>query len=151
MTQSEGDQRSPGIIPLAVKDAFSIIQENGSATHIMNPNKWKLGSPYSTKPEQWFWFWTADKLSVVLVLATLGLAMDILLCYESGLVHIQQGVACLINAPTLRHLAVSTLRHLIEKDPDSVIVEHVEDSLFVMLDEETDSEYVKQNYLSFSF
>lgn len=25
--QSQGDQRSPGIIPLAVKDAFSIIQE----------------------------------------------------------------------------------------------------------------------------
>ncbi|RWW20200.1 hypothetical protein GW17_00015702 [Ensete ventricosum] len=27
MIQSQGDQRSPGIIPLAVKDAFSIIQE----------------------------------------------------------------------------------------------------------------------------
>ncbi|KAK7295809.1 hypothetical protein RJT34_18721 [Clitoria ternatea] len=42
--------------------------------------------------------------------------------------------------PTLRHLAVSTLRHLIEKDPASVIVEQIEDNLFFMLDEETDSE-----------
>ncbi|XP_044468488.1 protein SWEETIE isoform X3 [Mangifera indica] len=42
--------------------------------------------------------------------------------------------------PTLRHLAVSTLRHLIEKDPVSVIEERIEDNLFHMLDEETDSE-----------
>ncbi|XP_057993388.1 protein SWEETIE isoform X1 [Hevea brasiliensis] len=42
--------------------------------------------------------------------------------------------------PTLRHLAVSTLRHLIEKDPVSVIDEQIEDNLFRMLDEETDSE-----------
>ncbi|KAK4279829.1 hypothetical protein QN277_011541 [Acacia crassicarpa] len=144
------------------------------------------------------------------VQGTLGLAMDILLSDENGLVDIQQGVARLINAivavlgpelapgsiffsrcksvvaeiscrqetatmlesacftqqlvlfapqavsvhshvqtllstlssrqPTLRHLAISTLRHLIEKDPDSVIVEHIEDNLFIMLDEETDSE-----------
>ncbi|XWS30691.1 hypothetical protein CRYUN_Cryun23aG0008700 [Craigia yunnanensis] len=42
--------------------------------------------------------------------------------------------------PTLRHLAVSTLRHLIEKDPVSIIDEQIEDNLFRMLDEETDSE-----------
>ncbi|XP_059452821.1 protein SWEETIE isoform X2 [Corylus avellana] len=42
--------------------------------------------------------------------------------------------------PTLRHLAVSTLRHLIEKDPVSMINEQIEDNLFHMLDEETDSE-----------
>ncbi|KAL4341896.1 hypothetical protein GQ457_08G014460 [Hibiscus cannabinus] len=42
--------------------------------------------------------------------------------------------------PALRHLAVSTLRHLIEKDPVSVIDEQIEDNLFQMLDEETDSE-----------
>ncbi|XP_043809967.1 protein SWEETIE isoform X3 [Manihot esculenta] len=42
--------------------------------------------------------------------------------------------------PTLRHLAVSTLRHLIEKDSVSVIDEQIEDNLFRMLDEETDSE-----------
>ncbi|XP_061348491.1 protein SWEETIE-like isoform X3 [Gastrolobium bilobum] len=144
------------------------------------------------------------------VQATLGLAMDILLSDENGLVNIQQGVGRLINAivtvlgpelapgsiffsrsksaiaeiscwqetstmlesarftqqlvlfapqavsvhshvqtllstlssgqPTLRHLAVSTLRHLIEKDPASVIVEQIEDNLFFMLDEETDTE-----------
>ncbi|EEF45628.1 conserved hypothetical protein [Ricinus communis] len=144
------------------------------------------------------------------VQATLGLAMDILLSEENGLVDLQQGVGCLINAivavlgpelapgsiffsrcksviaeirswqetatllesvrftqqlvlfaphavsvhshvqtllstlssrqPTLRHLAVSTLRHLIEKDPVSIIDEQIEDKLFHMLDEETDSE-----------
>ncbi|MBA0578497.1 hypothetical protein Gorai_020776, partial [Gossypium raimondii] len=42
--------------------------------------------------------------------------------------------------PALRHLAVSTLRHLIEKDPVSVIDEQIEDNLFCMLDEETDSD-----------
>ncbi|CBI33667.3 unnamed protein product, partial [Vitis vinifera] len=42
--------------------------------------------------------------------------------------------------PTLRHRAVSTIRHLIEKDPVSVIDEQIEDNLFHMLDEETDSE-----------
>ncbi|KAI3768087.1 hypothetical protein L2E82_18519 [Cichorium intybus] len=42
--------------------------------------------------------------------------------------------------PTLRHLAVSTLRHLIEKDPDPVIDEQIEENLFHMLDEETDDE-----------
>ncbi|CAN0928886.1 Protein SWEETIE [Linum grandiflorum] len=144
------------------------------------------------------------------VQATLGLATDILLSEENGLVDLQQGVARLINAivavlgpelapgsiffsrcksviaeisswhetatllesvrftqqlvlfapravsvhshvqtllstlssrqPTLRHVAVSTLRHLIEKDPVSVINEQIEDTLFHMLDEETDSE-----------
>ncbi|EOY04218.1 HEAT repeat-containing protein, putative isoform 1 [Theobroma cacao] len=42
--------------------------------------------------------------------------------------------------PMLRHLAVSTVRHLIEKDPVSIIDEQIEDNLFRMLDEETDSE-----------
>ncbi|KAK1433251.1 hypothetical protein QVD17_10160 [Tagetes erecta] len=42
--------------------------------------------------------------------------------------------------PTLRHLAVATLRHLIEKDPDSIIDEQIEENLFLMLDEETDNE-----------
>ncbi|XP_052195097.1 protein SWEETIE isoform X2 [Diospyros lotus] len=144
------------------------------------------------------------------VQATLGLAMDILLSEENGLVDLQQGVGRLINAivavlgpelasgsiffsrcksvvaeisclqetatllesvrftqqlvlfapqavtvhshvqtllptlssrqPTLRHLAVSTLQHLIEKDPVSIIDEQIEDTLFHMLDEETDTE-----------
>ncbi|XP_076960722.1 protein SWEETIE-like [Bidens hawaiensis] len=42
--------------------------------------------------------------------------------------------------PTLRHLAVATLRHLIEKDPDSIINERIEENLFHMLDMETDNE-----------
>ncbi|XP_008459469.1 protein SWEETIE isoform X1 [Cucumis melo] len=144
------------------------------------------------------------------VQATLGLALDILLSEENGLVEHQQGVGRLINAivavlgpelapgsiffsrcksvvaeisswqeasimlesvrftqqlvlfapqavsvhshlqvllptlaskqPTLRHLAVSTLRHLIEKDPVPIIDEQIEESLFHMLDEETDSD-----------
>uniref|UniRef100_A0A2N9GGF5 Uncharacterized protein n=1 Tax=Fagus sylvatica TaxID=28930 RepID=A0A2N9GGF5_FAGSY len=48
--------------------------------------------------------------------------------------------------PTLRHLAVSTLRHLIEKDPVSIIDEQIEDNLFHMLDEETDSESEVSSY-----
>ncbi|MFQ6619426.1 hypothetical protein Gotur_000827 [Gossypium turneri] len=52
--------------------------------------------------------------------------------------------------PALRHLAVSTLRHLIEKDPVSVIDEQIEDNLFCMLDEETDSEYVRHKNTLFS-
>ncbi|RDY13657.1 Protein SWEETIE, partial [Mucuna pruriens] len=56
--------------------------------------------------------------------------------------HVQSLLSTLSSRqPTLRHLAVSTLRHLIEKDPASVIVEQIEDNLFFMLDEETDSEY----------
>ncbi|XP_038891104.1 protein SWEETIE isoform X2 [Benincasa hispida] len=144
------------------------------------------------------------------VQATLGLALDILLSEENGLVDLQQGVGRLINAivavlgpelapgsiffsrcksvvaeisswqeasimlesvrftqqlvlfapqavsvhshlqvllptlaskqPTLRHLAISTLRHLIEKDPVPIIDEQIEESLFHMLDEETDSD-----------
>ncbi|KZV35643.1 HEAT repeat-containing protein 5B [Dorcoceras hygrometricum] len=144
------------------------------------------------------------------VQAMLGLAMEILLSEESGLVDLQQAVGCLINAivavigpelapnsiffsrckstiaeisscqetatllesvrftqqlvlfapqavsvrchvqtllptlisrqPTLRHLALSTLRHLIEKDPVSIIDEQIEETLFHMLDEETDTE-----------
>ncbi|XP_068658237.1 protein SWEETIE isoform X2 [Aristolochia californica] len=42
--------------------------------------------------------------------------------------------------PALRHLTVSTLRHLIEKDPIAIIDEQIEVHLFQMLDEETDSE-----------
>ncbi|KAL8476600.1 hypothetical protein ACS0TY_029047 [Phlomoides rotata] len=42
--------------------------------------------------------------------------------------------------PTLRHLALSTLRHLIEKDAVSIIGEQIEETLFYMLDEETDTE-----------
>nr|XP_016503943.1 PREDICTED: HEAT repeat-containing protein 5B-like isoform X4 [Nicotiana tabacum] len=42
--------------------------------------------------------------------------------------------------PTLRRLALSTLRHLIEKDPGSIMNENIEDTLFHMLDEETDAE-----------
>ncbi|KAK7304321.1 hypothetical protein VNO77_45189 [Canavalia gladiata] len=55
--------------------------------------------------------------------------------------HVQTLLSSLSSRqPTLRHLAVSTLRHLIEKDPASVIIEQIEDNLFFMLDEETDSE-----------
>ncbi|XAR51547.1 hypothetical protein NMG60_11006202 [Bertholletia excelsa] len=55
--------------------------------------------------------------------------------------HVQTLLTTLSSKqPTLRHLALSTLRHLIEKDPDSVIDERVEDALFHMLDDETDSE-----------
>ncbi|GAU16513.1 hypothetical protein TSUD_167430 [Trifolium subterraneum] len=55
--------------------------------------------------------------------------------------HVQSLLSTLSSRqPTLRLLAVSTLRHLIEKDPASVIVEKIEDNLFFMLDEETDSE-----------
>ncbi|XP_073057988.1 protein SWEETIE isoform X1 [Primulina eburnea] len=144
------------------------------------------------------------------VQTTLGLAMEILLSEESGLVDLQQAVGSLINAivavigpelspdsiffsrcksaiaeisscqetatllesvrftqqlvlfapqavsvhchvqtllptlisrqPTLRHLALSTLRHLIEKDPISIIDEQIEETLFHMLDEETNTE-----------
>ncbi|KAL5722179.1 hypothetical protein ACHQM5_005729 [Ranunculus cassubicifolius] len=42
--------------------------------------------------------------------------------------------------PTLRHLAVSTLRHLIEKDSVAIVAEQIEENLFYMLDEETDTE-----------
>ncbi|WOK94226.1 HEAT repeat-containing protein 5B isoform X6 [Canna indica] len=44
--------------------------------------------------------------------------------------------------PSLRHLAVSTLRHLIEKDPKAMIETNIEGNLFCLLDEETDSEIV---------
>ncbi|KAJ4707111.1 HEAT repeat-containing protein 5B-like [Melia azedarach] len=55
--------------------------------------------------------------------------------------HVQTLLSTLSSRqPTLRHLAVSTLRHLIEKDPDAVIEERIEGNLFQMLDEETDSE-----------
>ncbi|EXB97166.1 hypothetical protein L484_008656 [Morus notabilis] len=55
--------------------------------------------------------------------------------------HVQTLLPTLASRqPTLRHLAVSTLRHLIEKDPVSIVDEQIEDDLFRMLDEETDSE-----------
>lgn len=55
--------------------------------------------------------------------------------------HVQTLLPTLCSRqPTLRHLAISTLQHLVEKDPDSVIQEQIEDNLFHMLDEETDSE-----------
>lgn len=41
--------------------------------------------------------------------------------------------------PTLRQAAISTLRHLAEKDPVSIIDERIEEDLFAMLDMETDS------------
>ncbi|XP_050123637.1 protein SWEETIE-like isoform X1 [Malus sylvestris] len=55
--------------------------------------------------------------------------------------HVQTLLPTLASRqPALRHLAVSTLRHLIEKDPVSIVVEQIEERLFHMLDEETDSE-----------
>ncbi|KAK2663047.1 hypothetical protein Ddye_001621 [Dipteronia dyeriana] len=55
--------------------------------------------------------------------------------------HVQTLLSTLSSRqPTLRHLAVTTLRHLIEKDPVSVIEERIEGNLFHMLNEETDSE-----------
>ncbi|VFQ70327.1 unnamed protein product [Cuscuta campestris] len=55
--------------------------------------------------------------------------------------HIQALLPTLSSRqPTLRHLALSTLCHLIEKDPVSVINEQIEVALFHMLDEETDAE-----------
>ncbi|KAJ3692210.1 hypothetical protein LUZ60_012560 [Juncus effusus] len=55
--------------------------------------------------------------------------------------HVQNLIPTLFSRqPSLRHLAVSTLRHLIERDPDEMIKENIEESLFSMLDEETDSE-----------
>ncbi|KAL6961018.1 hypothetical protein U1Q18_038781 [Sarracenia purpurea var. burkii] len=57
--------------------------------------------------------------------------------------HVQTLIRTLSSRqPTLRHLAVSTLRHLIEKDPASIIDEQIEDALFHMLDEETDTEQI---------
>ncbi|KAJ6840795.1 HEAT repeat-containing protein 5B [Iris pallida] len=55
--------------------------------------------------------------------------------------HIQSLLPTLSSKqPSLRYLAVSTLRHLIEKDPVSLIHESIEENLFSMLNEETDSE-----------
>ncbi|KAG8094444.1 hypothetical protein GUJ93_ZPchr0012g20299, partial [Zizania palustris] len=42
--------------------------------------------------------------------------------------------------PSLRHLAASTLHHLIERDPAAMINENIEENLFSVLDDETDSE-----------
>ncbi|CAH9132426.1 unnamed protein product [Cuscuta epithymum] len=58
--------------------------------------------------------------------------------------HIQTLLPTLSSRqPTLRYLALSTVRHLIEKDPISVINEQIEDALFHMLDEETDAEIAR--------
>ncbi|KAI3985597.1 hypothetical protein MKX01_033880, partial [Papaver californicum] len=55
--------------------------------------------------------------------------------------HVQTLLPTLASRqPALRHLAVSTLRHLIEKDPVAIIDEKIEENLFHMFDEETDSE-----------
>ncbi|KAK3132983.1 hypothetical protein QOZ80_6AG0530430 [Eleusine coracana subsp. coracana] len=55
--------------------------------------------------------------------------------------HVQGLVPTLYSRqPSLRYLAVSTLRHLIERDPTAMIDENIEENLFSMLDEETDSE-----------
>ncbi|KAJ8637016.1 hypothetical protein MRB53_011283 [Persea americana] len=55
--------------------------------------------------------------------------------------HVQTLLPTLYSRqPALRQLAVSTLKHLIEKDPVSIIDEQIEVNLFGMLDEETDSE-----------
>ncbi|KAL6520096.1 hypothetical protein OROHE_017239 [Orobanche hederae] len=44
--------------------------------------------------------------------------------------------------PSLRHLALSTLRHLVEKDPVSIVDEQIEETLFHMLDDETDADAI---------
>ncbi|KAH7658270.1 Armadillo-like helical-containing protein [Dioscorea alata] len=55
--------------------------------------------------------------------------------------HVQSLLPTLFSKqPSLRHLAASTLRHLIEKDPVAIIDEKIEENLFIMLDEETDTE-----------
>ncbi|CAD6336683.1 unnamed protein product [Miscanthus lutarioriparius] len=55
--------------------------------------------------------------------------------------HVQGLIPTLYSRqPSLRYLAVSTLRHLIERDPAAMIDENIEENLFSMLDEETDSE-----------
>ncbi|MCL7033976.1 hypothetical protein MKW94_027185 [Papaver nudicaule] len=55
--------------------------------------------------------------------------------------HVQTLLPTLASRqPALRHLAVSTLRHLIEKDPVAIIDEKIEENLFHMFDEETDPE-----------
>ncbi|CAL5053041.1 unnamed protein product [Urochloa decumbens] len=55
--------------------------------------------------------------------------------------HVQGLIPTLYSRqPSLRYLAVSTLHHLIESDPAAMIDENIEENLFSMLDEETDSE-----------
>ncbi|WVZ80108.1 hypothetical protein U9M48_027611 [Paspalum notatum var. saurae] len=55
--------------------------------------------------------------------------------------HVQSLIPTLYSRqPSLRYLAVSTLHHLIERDPAAMIDENIEENLFCMLDEETDSE-----------
>ncbi|XP_078176772.1 HEAT repeat-containing protein isoform X2 [Carex rostrata] len=55
--------------------------------------------------------------------------------------HVQNLIPTLSSRqPSLRYLAVSTLCHLIERDPVAMINENIEENLFNMLNEETDSE-----------
>ncbi|CAM0910461.1 unnamed protein product [Alopecurus aequalis] len=55
--------------------------------------------------------------------------------------HVQSLVPTLYSRqPSHRYLAVSTLRHLIDRDPAAMINENIEENLFSMLDGETDSE-----------
>ncbi|KAF7096581.1 hypothetical protein CFC21_098502 [Triticum aestivum] len=55
--------------------------------------------------------------------------------------HVRSLVPTLFSRqPSHRYLAVSTLRHLIERDPAAMINENIEENLFSMLDGETDSE-----------
>ncbi|EPS72441.1 hypothetical protein M569_02317, partial [Genlisea aurea] len=55
--------------------------------------------------------------------------------------HLQTLLSTLSSRqPTLRHIALATLRHLIEKDPIPIIAEQIEGTLFHMLDEETDAD-----------
>ncbi|KAL6603995.1 hypothetical protein ACP70R_044356 [Stipagrostis hirtigluma subsp. patula] len=55
--------------------------------------------------------------------------------------HVQGLIPTLYSRqPSLRYLAASTLRHLIERDPAAMIDENIEEHLFSMLDDETDSE-----------
>uniref|UniRef100_A0A0D9WQP4 HEAT repeat-containing protein n=1 Tax=Leersia perrieri TaxID=77586 RepID=A0A0D9WQP4_9ORYZ len=65
--------------------------------------------------------------------------------------HVQSLIPTLYSRqPSLRHLAASTLCHLIERDPAAMINQNIEENLFSMLDEETDSEY-NSNIGSFDY
>ncbi|GFZ18959.1 HEAT repeat-containing protein [Actinidia rufa] len=73
--------------------------------------------------------------------ATLGLATDILLSEENGWVDLQQGVGRLINAIVAvlgPELAPGSI--FFSRCKASIIDEQIEDTLFHMLDEETDTD-----------
>ncbi|XP_073155187.1 protein SWEETIE isoform X2 [Henckelia pumila] len=196
--RSAGGMALSSLVPTTVNVVSSLAKSSVSSLQI-----WSLHALILTIE-------AAGLSYVTHVQTTLGLAMEILLSEESGLVDLQQAVGCLVNAivavigpelapnsiffsrcksaiaeisscqetatllesvrftqqlvlfapqavsvhchvqtllptlisrqPTLRHLALSTLRHLIEKDPVSIIDEQIEETLFHMLDEETDTE-----------